>query len=43
MLKNESSENKVFGSPEQPCMYFNTVIADAITELKEAFPEEYAK
>lgn len=43
VLKNESGENKVFGTPGRPCMHFNAAIADAIAELKEAFPEEYAK
>lgn len=43
VLKNESGENKVFGTPGQPCMHFNAAIADAIGELRERFPEEYAK
>ncbi len=43
VLKNESGENKVFGTPEQPRMHFNSTIAKAIQELKEEFPEEYGK
>ncbi len=42
-LKNGNGENKVFGTPEQPRMHFNAAIADAIGELKERFPDEYAK
>lgn len=41
-LKKESCENKVFGTPENPTMHFNAQIADAISELKEQFLEEYA-
>lgn len=43
VLKCESGENKVFGTAQQPVMHFNTVIAKAIGELKEDFPEEYAR
>lgn len=43
VLRNESGENKVFGTPEQPQMHFNTDIAKAIQELREQFPEEYEK
>lgn len=43
VLDANSGENKVFGTPEQPMMHFDTVIADAIAELKEEFPEEYGK
>lgn len=43
ILKNESGENKVFGTAAQPKMHFNTVIAKAIQELKEQFPKEYAE
>lgn len=43
VLKNESGENKVFGTPEQPKMHFNATIAKAIQELKEKFPVEYEK
>lgn len=43
ILRNESGENKVFGTREHPNMHFNTYIAKAILELKEQFPEEYEK
>lgn len=43
ILKNESGENKVFGTPEHPAMHFNGTIAKAIWELKEDFPNEYEK
>lgn len=43
ILKKESGENKVFGTPEQPCKHFNREIAKAIAELKEEFPQEYEK
>lgn len=43
ILRNESGENKVFGTPKQPEMHFNSAIAKAIQELKEEFPEEYGK
>jgi hypothetical protein len=42
VLAMNSGENKVFGSPQQPAMHFNTDIAEAIEELKEQFPKEYA-
>lgn len=41
VLKNESGENKVFGTAQQPQMHFNADIAKAIFELREQFPEEY--
>lgn len=41
VLKNESGENKVFGTAKQPQMHFNADIAKAIFELREQFPEEY--
>lgn len=43
VLRNESGENKVFGTSEQPNMHFNAAVAKAIQELKEQFPEEYEK
>ncbi len=43
VLKNESGENKVFGTPEHPEMHFNPDIANAILELKDQFPAEYEK
>lgn len=43
ILKNESGENKVFGTNEQPNMHFNAVVGKAIRELKDEFPEEYKK
>lgn len=42
-LKKESCENRVFGTPENPNMHFNPQIADAISELREQFPKEYAE
>ncbi|MCD8014740.1 MAG: hypothetical protein LUG99_16525 [Lachnospiraceae bacterium] len=43
ILSCQSGENKVYGTAEQPFVHFNTEIAGAIAELKEQFPEEYAK
>ena len=43
VFDNNSCENKVFGSQEEPCMHFNLEIAKAIAELKEEFPVEYEK
>ncbi|MGN0299625.1 MAG: hypothetical protein ACI4C1_10670 [Lachnospiraceae bacterium] len=43
VLENNSGENKVFGTTEQPNMHFNAAIADAVAELQEQFPDEYHK
>lgn len=40
-LTNDSGENQAFGTPEQDYVHFNPDIADALSELKEQFPEEY--
>jgi acetyl esterase/lipase len=37
-----SGENKVYGTAEEPALHFNTAIAEAIRELKDQFPAEYA-
>lgn len=41
ILKNESGENKVFGTAEQPNRHFSEAVAEAIAELKDKFPKEY--
>ncbi len=38
-----TSENRVYGSTDQPVTHFGAEIADAIASLKEQFPEEYGK
>lgn len=40
-LSCDSCENEVFGRPEQEAVHFNTEIVESITDLKDAFPEEY--
>lgn len=42
-LGADSGENQEFGTPEQDYMHFSEYIAPAIAELKDQFPEEYAK
>lgn len=42
-LEMNSGENRLFGSKEKHYLHFNRDIADAIADLKEAFPEEYEK
>ena len=39
----DSGENQEFGTAERDYLHFNTAIAEAIEELKERFPVEYAK
>ena len=43
VLSGESGENKVFGDENTQAVHFNTYIPKDISELKEKFPEEYAK
>ena len=43
VLPMNSGENKVFGNADIPARHFNTDVAKAIEDLKDAFPEEYAK
>lgn len=43
VLGMNSGENKVFGNKDIPMRHFNRYIAGAIEELKDQFPEEYAK
>ncbi|MCM1124493.1 MAG: hypothetical protein NC416_18110 [Eubacterium sp.] len=43
ILGMDSGENKVFGNTDIPMRHFNSDIAAAIEELKDRFPEEYAK
>ncbi|MCD7746548.1 MAG: hypothetical protein LUI13_14920 [Lachnospiraceae bacterium] len=43
ILSCKSGENEVYGTPEQPAVHFSTDVANAISSLKEQFPEEYAK
>ena len=43
VLAMNSGENKVFGNADIPARHFNTDVAKAIADLKDAFPEEYAK
>lgn len=42
-LDMDSGENQAFGTPEQDYVHYVPAIADAIAELKDRFPEEYAK
>lgn len=42
-LGMDSGENQEFGTPGRDYMHFNAYIGDAIFELKEQFPEEYAR
>lgn len=42
-LDMDSGENQTFGTPEQDYVHFAPDIAGAIRELKEAYPDEYAK
>lgn len=43
VLAMNSGENKVFGNADIPARHFNTDVAKAIEDLKDAFPQEYAK
>ena len=42
-LANCSGENQVFGTAEADYVHFNAAIGDSIAQLKERFPEEYAR
>ncbi len=42
-LRCVSGENRVYGSPQQKAVHFDTEIAGAIASLKEQFPQEYAQ
>ena len=42
-LDMDSGENQAFGSPEQDYIHYVPDIADAIAELKDTYPAEYAK
>lgn len=42
-LGMDSGENQEFGTPEQDYMHFNEYISPAIAELREQFPDEYAR
>ena len=42
-LPMDSGENSAFGTPQADCVHFSTAVAEAIAELKEAFPEECAQ
>ena len=42
-LDMDSGENQAFGTPEQDYVHYVADIADAIAELKDTFPAEYAK
>ncbi len=42
-LGMDSGENQEFGTPEQDYMRFSEHIAPAIAELKDQFPEQYAR
>jgi hypothetical protein len=41
VLGKNSGENKVFGTPHENAVHFNSIIADAISEIKDQFPHEY--
>ena len=41
-LNADSGENQEFGTPEQDYLHFNPAIAEAVAELKDDYPEEYA-
>ena len=43
VLPNTSGENLVFGTNDTPYVHFCKEIAEAIEELKDQFPEEYAQ
>lgn len=43
MLTKSSSENQTFGTPCEEYVHFNPSIAEAITSLREQFPDEYAQ
>lgn len=42
-LSNDSGENQAFGTPETDFVHFNTSIAEVIAQLRDRYPEEYAK
>lgn len=42
-LDMDSGENQAFGTPEQDYVHYVPDIADAIAELKDRYPAEYAK
>lgn len=42
-LDMDSGENQAFGTPEQDYVHYVADIADAIAQLKNAYPDEYAK
>lgn len=42
-LDMDSGENQAFGTPERDYVHYAADIADAIAELKEPYPTEYAK
>ena len=42
-LDMDSGENQAFGTPEQDYVHYAPDIADAIAELKDTYPAEYAK
>ncbi len=42
-LDMDSGENQAFGTPEQDYVHYVADLADAIAELKDAYPAEYAK
>lgn len=42
-LDMDSGENQAFGTPERDFVHYVADIADAIAELKDAYPAEYAK
>jgi ABC-type sugar transport system ATPase subunit/acetyl esterase/lipase len=41
VLRGNSGENKVFGSKTENALHFSSAVAQAIGELRDAFPEEY--
>ncbi len=42
-LGMDSGENQEFGTPEQDYMHFSEYVAPAIAQLKDQFPDEYAR
>ena len=40
-LDGKSGENRLFGTEQKSFMHYNSIIADAIAELKNDFPKEY--
>ncbi|MGM9607497.1 MAG: hypothetical protein ACI3XJ_08355 [Oscillospiraceae bacterium] len=42
-LEADSGENQAFGTPEADYVHYNGVLADAVAELAEQFPEEAAR